>query len=130
MFTLEQIADAHKKVTSGAAFTAYIQELKGMGVTYYETFVRDGHTSYSGRNNYKITSKAKYNPLGLAATSNETQFKNGLRAHQKGKTDYPTFCKDAAKSGIEKWAVCLEEMTCTYYDTAGNKVLVEDIPHK
>jgi hypothetical protein len=28
----------------------------------------------------------------------------------------------------EKWTVCLESMTCTYYDKSGNKVLVEKIP--
>jgi uncharacterized protein YbcV (DUF1398 family) len=45
-----------------------------------------------------------------------------------GKTDYLTFCNDCAKSGIEKWIVRLEEMTCTYYDKAGNDILVEKIP--
>jgi uncharacterized protein YbcV (DUF1398 family) len=51
-----------------------------------------------------------------------------LKIHQQGKTDYITFCKDCAETGIEKWFVSLDEMTCTYYDKAGNKVLIEKVP--
>jgi uncharacterized protein YbcV (DUF1398 family) len=29
---------------------------------------------------------------------------------------------------LKKWAVCMEEMTCTYYDKTGNRILVEEIP--
>jgi len=34
-----------------------------------------------------------------------------------------------ATFGIEKWQVSIEKMTCTYYDKAGNEILVELIPH-
>ena len=56
MFTVEQIKAAHSKVKSGAEFPAYIKDIKSLGVTYYETFVTDGHTDYYGANGYK----AKY----------------------------------------------------------------------
>ena len=56
------------------------------------------------------------------------KFVQQLKAHQRGETDYYTFCKDCAENGVEKWVVCLEKMTCIYYDTAGNEVLVEKIP--
>lgn len=128
MFTEEQIKAAHSKVKSGADFPVYIQELKKIGVTYYETFVTDGHTDYYGVNNYKTTSPAKYPDLAIAETSNHEQFKSDLKAHQEGKTNYPTFCSDSAKSGIEKWAVSMDEMTCTYFDKSGTKILVENIP--
>lgn len=128
MFAIEQIQEAHNKVKSGTDFPAYIQELKQLGVTHYETFVSDGHTNYYGANDYKITSPAKYETLTVAETSDEEQFKIDLKAHQNGKTDYPTFCNDASKSGIEKWSVCMDEMTCIYFDKAGNKILTEEIP--
>ena len=128
MFTVEKIKAAHSKVKSGADFTSYIQDLKMLGVTYYETFVADGHTDYYGVNDYKITSPAKYEMLTVAEKSNKEQFKTDLKIHQDGKTDYPTFCSDCAKSGIEKWAVCMEKMTCIYYDKVGNEMLVEEIP--
>ena len=128
MFTIEQIKEAHGKVKSGADFPSYIQDLKKLGVAYYETFVADGHTDYYGVKDYKITSLAKYEMLTVAEKSNEEQFKADLKTHQDGKTDYPTFCSDCAKSGIEKWAVCMQKMTCTYYDKAGKEMLVEEIP--
>jgi len=128
MFTIEQIKEAHSKVKSGADFPTYIRELKKLGVTSYETFVFDGHADYYGANGYKATSPAKYGALKVVESSNTEQFKADLKAHQKGKTNYPTFCNDAAKSGIEKWIVRLDKMTCTYYNKAENEIVVENIP--
>jgi uncharacterized protein YbcV (DUF1398 family) len=129
MFTTEQIKAAHSKVKSGADFPAYIQDIKKLGVTYYETFVADGHTNYYGANDYKTTSPAKkYEPLAIADECNKDQFKSDLKEHQQGKTDYPTFIRMSAKMGIEKWTVCMEKMTCTYFDKMGNEILVEEIP--
>ena len=128
MFTVEQIKAAHSKVKSGADFPAYIQELKKLGLTYYETFVSDGRATYGGANGYTTNAAPKYETLAIAEVSNEKGFKADLKEHQEGKSDYLTFCKNAAKHGIEKWVVSLEEMTCTYYDKAGGKILVEEIP--
>ncbi|MFN8343715.1 MAG: DUF1398 family protein [Spirosomataceae bacterium] len=128
MFTAEQIKAAHSKVKSGADFPAYIQDIKKLGVTFYETFVTDGHTDYYGANDYKTSSVAKYGTLTIARTSNIEQFKTDIKAHQQGKTDYPTFCNDCAKSGIEKWGVSIDKMTCAYYDKAGNEIWTEQIP--
>ncbi|MCH5600584.1 DUF1398 domain-containing protein [Niabella ginsengisoli] len=129
MFTISQIQAAHSKVKSGADFPAYIQDLRKLGVIFYETFVMDGHTIYCGENNYKTISPAKYEALIIAQSSDQAQFKADLKAHQQGKTDYLTFCNDAAKSGIEKWSVSMDAMTCTYYDIAGNEILIEKIPN-
>lgn len=128
MFTVEQIKAAHSKVKSGAEFPAYIQDIKKLGVTFYEIFVTDGHADYYGTNEYKTTSDAKYATLAIANAVNAEQFKKDLKEHQQGKTDYPTFIKMCATFGIEKWAVCMDKMTCTYYDKAGNEILVEQIP--
>lgn len=128
MFTIDEIKAAHSKVKSGADFPAYIQDLKKLGVVSYQTYVADGHTDYSGSNGYKTATPPKYEPLAITAESNAEQFQNDLKAHQQGQTDYPTFCRDCAKSGIEKWIVSLEQMTCTYYGKAGTAVLTEVIP--
>ncbi len=129
MFTTEQIKQAHSKVKSGADFPAYIKDLKQLGVASYQTYVADGHTDYFGDNHFKVSSPAKYDRLPVADVSNAEPFKSDLSAHQQGKTDYPTFCKDSARSGIEKWAVRMDSMTCTYFDKAGNEILVEQIPN-
>lgn len=128
MFTVAQIKAIHSKVKSGAEFPAYIQEIKKLGVKSYEVLVIDGRSNYYGADNYQTSSEAKYDSLTLAQMPNIAQFKQDLVAHQQGKTNYMTFCNDCAKSGIEKWVVCMEKMTCTYYDVLGNEVLIEQIP--
>lgn len=128
MFTVEQIKAAHSKVKSGADFPAYITEIKQLGVAFYETFVSDGHTDFFGADNYKTTAPAKYPELTIAETPDNEQFKIELMEHQQGKTDYLTFIAMCAAFGIEKWAVCMDKMTCTYYDKTGNDILVEKIP--
>jgi uncharacterized protein YbcV (DUF1398 family) len=129
MFTVEQIEKAHEKVKSGADFPLYIQEIRQLGVTAFETWVNDSHTVYSGADNFSITSQPQYEKLEIAAQSSKEKFAHYLKIHQQGETNYFTFCTHCAETGIEKWEVCLDEFTCTYYDIDGNKILVEPIPH-
>nr|WP_293834521.1 DUF1398 family protein [uncultured Arsenicibacter sp.] len=128
MFTIAQIKEAHSNVKSGADFPAYIQAIKQMGVTCYETYVADGHASYFGANDYQTSSPAKYESLSVADTCDAPRFKADLIAHQQGQSDYLTFCRQAAASGINKWSVRMDQLTCTYYDKAGQEILVETIP--
>lgn len=128
MFTVEQIKQAHSKVRSGADFPQYIREIKLMGVTAYETWVKDSHTEYFGANGYQTASTPVYGTLAIAGTSDKLKFGHYLKIHQQGETDYLTFCRQCAETGVEKWFVSLDKMTCTYYDKAGNKVLEEQIP--
>lgn len=128
MFTAEQIKAAHSKVKSGADFPAYVREIKALGVTHYEAYVTDGHIDYHGANHHTATVPAKYAPLPVAATAQTELFKAGLLEHQQGKTDFITFITMCTATGIEKWEICMDKMTCTYFDTAGNEILVEQIP--
>lgn len=128
MFTTEQIQAAHRKVKSGADFPAYIREIKTLGVTHYEAYVTDGHIDYHGASGYTANVPPKYDALTIADTSDREQFKKELLAHQQGKTDFLTFIKMCSGFGIEKWSISMEKMTCTYYDKAGNEILVERIP--
>jgi len=128
MFTLEQIKTAHAKVKSGADFPAYIKEIAALGVFRYTTYVTDSHTDYFNQAGQQITSEGKYFPLIIADNSDASQFKKDLKEHQQGKTDYLTFCKDCARSGVERWVVEMHKMTCSYYDLSGAELLVETIP--
>jgi uncharacterized protein YbcV (DUF1398 family) len=128
MFTIQQIKQAHSKVKSGADFPNYIKDIIALGVTSYETFVSDNHTEYFGKDGFKASSEGLTETVSIADESQVEQFKSDLKAHQQGKTDYATFRKDCAKSGIEKWIVIMDNKTCSYYDKAGNEVLVEAIP--
>lgn len=127
MFTIEQIAKARDKVKSGADFPKYIQEIKKMGVVSFETWVKDNHTDYFGADNYHISSIALYSDLVIEDISDKEKFEQYLIIHQKGETDYYTFCKHCAVTGIDKWIVNLNIMTCTYYNKKGNKILEEKI---
>lgn len=128
MFTLQQISTIHSKVKSGADFPNYVQELKTIGMSYYDAFVADGHTDYFDTDHRKLASPPKYNALHVADVADRICFKKKLKRHQQGDTDYPTFCRDAADNGVEKWRVDINAMTCTYYDKAGNILLEEIIP--
>ena len=128
MFTIEQIKQAHDKVKSGADFPNYIQDLIHLGVKGYDTLVNDGHVSYYGIDNYEISADKKYDTISIAPTANKERFIEFLVMHQDGQTDYFTFCQHAAQCGIAKWRVDIIEMTCTYFDTLGNSILIEKIP--
>ena len=128
MFTIQQIHEAHSKVKSGADFPKYMQDIIALGVTSFETFVFDNHTNYYGKDNFQTSSEGFLEALTIADESNIEQFKADLKAHQQGKTDYMTFLNDCAKSGVEKWIVVMDKMTCSYYDKEGNEMVVETIP--
>ena len=128
MFTVEQIEQAHQKVKSGADFPKYIQEIKQLGVKGFETWVKDSHTDYFGTNSYKTQSNPQYAELSIEGKSNKEKFVDYLRTHQRGETNYSAFCAHCAETGIEKWIVDLEKMTCTYFDKSGVEILVEQIP--
>lgn len=128
MFTAEQIKTAHAKVRSGADFPAYIKEISLLGVTHYEAYVTDGHIDYHGAAGHTVKLPAKYAPLIIAGIADTEAFKAELAAHQQGKTSFLSFIKACAALGIEKWAICMDKMTCTYYNKAGNEILTEQIP--
>ena len=128
MFTIEQIDAANAKVKSGADFPNLVQELIALGIASNDVYVRDGHAEYFGKDNYSVSSAANHPPLEIAEKSDDEKFKNYLKIHQQGQTDYPTFCRHSAESGVEKWTLDFDQMTCTYFDKAGNKILTENIP--
>jgi uncharacterized protein YbcV (DUF1398 family) len=128
MFTIEQINAAHARVKNGADFPAYVKELIQLGVICYDIYVSDGHSVYFGESGYHTVSTGNYDVLTVAVISDVKAFKRKLEKHQQGRTDYMTFCEDAAKTGVEKWTVDMKNMTCSYFDNAGNILAVEKIP--
>ena len=129
MFTISQIKEAHAKVKSGADFPKYVKEITALGVESYSTYVRDGHTEYKGADGFSTNSDAKYGGLIIADKSDNEKFKQYLKAHQQGQSDYATFCNQSAQTGVEKWVVDTTEMTCIYYDKSGKMMLSEIIPY-
>ncbi len=119
MFTIEQIQAIHSKVKSGADFPRYIQELIQLGVLNYTIHVDNGHSVFSGKENFTISSDAQYPLLKIELKGDKQKLEHALKIHQQGLTDYSTFCKQAAEAGVKEWVVDMEKMTCTYYDQQG-----------
>jgi len=128
MFTIEQIEEANSKVKSGADFPQLVQDLINLGVKTNDVYVNDGHAEYFGENKASVKSGANYSPLEVAEIGDREKFKDYLKIHQQGQTDYPTFCRHSAETGVEKWTIDFDKMTCTYFDKAGNEMLTENIP--
>ena len=128
MFTLKEIKEAHAKVKSGADFPSYVQELIVLGVTKYDTYLTDGHALYFGHEGFELQSAPSYKPLRVANISDKERFKHYLKNHQRGQTDYYSFCKDAAATGVEKWTVDMAAMSCTYYDKKHEIMVKEEVP--
>lgn len=128
MFTKEQIHQAFEKVKSGADFPQFVQDLKEIGVTHYDNFVSDGRTKYYGINDFSLDGESKYSKMEVNDGSSSDKLKRAISIHQQGQTDYPTFCKQAADAGVEKWTTHMIDMTVTYIDKKGDKLTVEAIP--
>lgn len=128
MFTVEQIKEILSGVRTGADFPKVAFKLKNLGVTYYETQMEDGCSLFHGKDGYEVAVGPNYNAIKVADKVNPEQLKTHIQDHQKGKSDYFQISRQCADNGIEKWAVCLVTMTCTYIDKSGNKILVEQIP--
>ncbi|WP_316791233.1 DUF1398 domain-containing protein [Pedobacter frigoris] len=127
-FTVQQIEAAHDLVKTGADFPKYIQDIIKLGVKRFETFVNDSHTKYFGADAYETCSNPQYELLNISDRSNPDLFITYLKGHQRGASDYFTFCRQCAETGVEKWIVDLSDMTCIYYDKSGAEILVEQIP--
>lgn len=129
MFTINQIHEAFGKVKSGADFPQFVQDLREIGVTHYDNFVSDGRTKYYGPNGFELYGESKYPEIHVNDISSPESLKHAITIHQQGQTDYPTFCKQAADAGVEKWTTHVIDMTVTYLDKKGYKLTVEPIPY-
>ncbi|GGE64946.1 uncharacterized protein YbcV (DUF1398 family) [Pedobacter psychrotolerans] len=128
MVTKEDIQAAESKITKGSDFPQFIKEIKTMGVIRNDVYVSNGLSVYFDSDNQVLQiSPEEYPELVVNEESSEEKLTHALEIHQKGETDYITFCKQAADAGVEKWITDLEDMTCTYLNSEGNELLKENI---
>lgn len=128
MFTLEQLAAAHAKVKTGSDFPAYVQEIKGLGLAHYDFYVADGHSEYFAQSGECINAPAKYAAKTIAANADKAALLHTIAIHQKGQTDFATFCQQAAEAGVQYWRTDAMRLVCEYVDMAGNVFVSEPIP--
>ncbi|MCZ4222791.1 DUF1398 domain-containing protein [Pedobacter rhodius] len=129
MFNIEEIKAAELNIKTGADFPQFIKVIKGLGIVRNDVYVANGLSVYFDSEDYS----AQVNPDGypelvISDEPSSEKLNHALKNHQKGETDYFTFCKQAADAGVEKWVIDLEEMTCTYLDAEQNELVKENIP--
>lgn len=127
MFTLEQINNAHDRLGNAATLAAYLRELNSIGVERFTSYVCDGHSEFFGSGGYSLESPANHERVIVADASNRERFIEHLQLHSQQKTSYMEMSKGLADSGIEKWTMDTTALTVTYYDKAGNEILLEKI---
>lgn len=129
MFSIEEIKASESRIKTGADFPKFIKEIKEMGVVRNDVYVSTGLSVYFDNDDYSVqTSPDEYPPsLVINDESSADKLQHALQVHQRGETDYYTFCKQAADAGVEKWIIDLIEMTCTYLDTSQNELVKEKI---
>ncbi len=127
MFTLKQLEKAHEKVKTGADFPQYIQDIKALGLARYEVMVENGETRYFNELGEWIASPGVYQALTIATKAAEENLKVYISAHQQGQSDFFTFCRQAADSGVYKWVMDIQKMQCSYLDINGRPILTEKI---
>ncbi|RZK14190.1 MAG: DUF1398 domain-containing protein [Flavobacterium sp.] len=129
MFSIEEIKASESKIQTGADFPQFIKDIKEMGVIRNDVYVSNGLSVYFDSDDHSVqASPEEYPDLVINDESSADKLQHALQVHQKGETDYFTFCKQAADAGVEKWVIDLNEMTCTYLDTEQKELVKEEIP--
>ena len=127
MFTIEQINDLHDRLGTMESFGEYVRALKSVGVERFDSYLVDGHSEFVGTDGHTVMSPEAHENLTVADTSNREAFLEHLNLHSQHQTSYVEMSQSLAESGIEKWTVDVNRMTMTYYDKAGNALLIEPI---
>ncbi|RZL57775.1 DUF1398 domain-containing protein [Pedobacter aquatilis] len=129
MFSIEEIKAAESKIKTGADFPQFIKEIKALGVVRNDVYVANGLSVYFNSDDYSVqASPDEYPELVINSESSAEKLEHALKIHQRGETDYFTFCKQAADAGVEKWVIDLNSMTCSYLDTKQTELVKEEIP--
>jgi len=128
MFSIEEIKASESKIKTGADFPQFIKEIKEIGVVRNDVYVSNGLSIYFDSEDHSVqASPDEYPSLVINDKSSVDKLRHALQVHQKGETNYITFCRQAADAGVEKWIIDLKEMSCTYLDTEQKELVKEEI---
>jgi len=67
-------------------------------------------------------------PCPVSIQPDVESLKRIISEHQRGLSNYPTFCRMAGDVGVEKWVCDLSAMMCSYFDKSGEKMHAEPTP--
>lgn len=127
MFTLEQVDDIHDRLGSASTLVAYLDALRGIGVTTSDSYLTDGHTTYYGDGGHRISTAPAHEVFPVAATGDKKALVEHLRLHEEQLISYVEMSRALADAGVEKWTFDTRALTITYYDRAGLALLSEQV---
>jgi uncharacterized protein YbcV (DUF1398 family) len=99
-----------------------------MGMETNSVDLQTGVVTYVHANGDQLEVQGKAVDVPVSEVASVEVGKDVLKRHQAGETDFPTFCVEIAEAGVCKWVSDMRAMTCSYYDLAGNAIIVETIP--
>jgi hypothetical protein len=102
--------------------------LKQLGLVGYEFMVTDGSAVYYGADGYKVNREPGYAPQPIMRPASPMALREAMGIHQQGGSDFPTFCRQAAAAGVEKWRIDIQRMLTIYFDSDGSVMVEESIP--
>jgi uncharacterized protein YbcV (DUF1398 family) len=126
-FTIKQINEIHYRLGNAETLVQYAQELNKLGVEHADSYLTDGHSEFFAKDGYTVSSSAAHEVLHVAAVSDRERLVYHLKLHGSGKTSYVEMSKGLAESGIEKWVIDTNKLTMTFFDKAGNVLLVDTL---
>lgn len=127
MFTFDHIDKIHDQLGKSDTLLAYAKALGEIGVLYYDTYVSDGHSEYFGSDGHSVASPVYHETFVVADTSDKRKFNTCMKLVEQGKLNYYDMSKALAECGIEKWTMDTTNLTFTYLDKSGKKLLVENL---
>lgn len=105
MFTLDQIDEIHARLGSRETLADYVRALRSIGVTRYDSFVRDGHSEFVDAAGETVVTPAAHAPLDINEVIDVDAARLHLDRHGQGETGYLDMSVGLAASGIERWTV-------------------------
>jgi uncharacterized protein YbcV (DUF1398 family) len=113
MFTVQQILDAHAKTKTGADYPHYVQELKTLGIVKYDFEIESGKNIFFAQDGNSVVNVSTNSIYRIVSDdASPEQLRHIINIHQKGQTDFPTFCIQAAEAGVYKWTRSYKNGMC------------------
>jgi uncharacterized protein YbcV (DUF1398 family) len=127
VINLAQIDEIHGRLGSQETLADYVRALRSIGVTRYDSFVRDGHSEFVDAGGGTVVTPAVHSPLEISAVVDAGAARLHLDRHARGETGYLEMSHGLAASGIDRWTVDTAAMTMAFRDGNGNACIVEAI---
>jgi uncharacterized protein YbcV (DUF1398 family) len=128
VLTAETLRAIYSRPRTGADFPALVRELKSVGIVSYDHVIETGANVFHGKNGETLTLPNMGPAHPVSDRPNLDALKKIISEHQRGLSNYPELCRLVGEVGVEKWVCDLRAMTCSYFDKAGHKMHVEQIP--